>query len=199
MNNNIYPIKIKDATKPWVEICNEQNKTDDETHNLIIIEPIVGKDPLDIRDPLPLLIVNNEKICISELIYGDYNAELLMTDNDDGIPSILKVSIACLKSTSSLKHASMSTFIAMVDLLNHINDYNLKESSFLPDIIINTKSNVNIAPLNSISEMVREITAVYMRYYSIKPNIFVAFSDDEPLTEKDTKKDKKKKKKNKKK
>ena len=195
-STTVYPIKVQNINAPWVEICKLRNQTGDRPRNYIVIEPIVANDPLDIRDVLP--IFDNENNDDKNVNYGDYSTDLIChTENGDDV-SILKVSVACLKNSVSLKHAHMSTYIALTDLLRHINDYNVIETHYFPDIILNTKCDANTAPLTSYSEITREIIASYINQYDMYPNIFVTFSDSSSLKF-ESKHKKKKKKKNKKK
>lgn len=198
VNYNVLPIKVQNTDRPWIEICQKGHDYNCEKHDYIIIEPVVAKDPLDIKDPLP--IFQREDISEPEQIYGSYIAQQIQDDNVDA--SIIKVSIACLKNSVSLKHVQSSTFIAMTDLLKHFMTYDRKETELSPYIILNTKCHTDVAPLNSFSDMVREITAAYVNCFYDYPTIFVTFSDYTTLTTDDNIKvstKKKKKKKNKKK
>ena len=195
-STTVYPIKVQNINTPWIEICKLRNQAGDRPRNYIVIEPIVANDPLDIRDTLPIFNKDNtDDICIN---YGDYNTSIINYTEDGDDISILKASIGCLKNGISLKHAHMATYIALTDILHHINDYNMIESHYFPDIILNTKCDTMTAPLSSYSEITREIIASYINQYDMYPNIFVTFSDNSSL-KLECKSKKKKKKKNKKK
>ena len=193
---NVLPIKVQNSNAPWIEICKKG-----EPYDYIVIEPVVAKDPLDINEPLP--IFNSHDNTDPEQIYGSYVAKQIEYNDADYNQSIIKASVACLKNSSSLKHIQMSTFIAVTDIFKYL--YAKKDMSEnmveIPRIIINTKCDSKYAPLNSFSDMVREITAASINCFSVYPTIFVVFSDDSLLTEdcdEEKSKKKKKKKKNKK-
>ena len=193
-NYNVLPIKVQNSNAPWIEICKKW-----EPYDYIVLEPVVAKDPLDINEPLP--IFNSENASEPDQIYGSYVATRIEYKDENYTQTIIRASIACLKNSSSLKHAQMSTFIATSDMFRYLyNEKDMNETMVeMPRIILNTKCDSKYAPLNSFSEIVREITAASINCFGVYPTIFVAFSDDSSLTEdyEEEKKSKKKKKKKK--
>lgn len=199
LNYHVLPVKVQNIDEPWIEI-HQKSDICDASHNYIVVEPVVENNPLDIKDPLSIFNITGKELTTPTQIYGEY----MYTDNydTDETPKIVKASIACLKNTLSLKHISFSTFNAMTSLLNNIRVYNT-DDQVLPYIILNTKCDVCNSPLNTFSDMVREITAAFINEYGEYPTIFVTFSDNNHLMESfnelcDDKKKKKKKKKDKK-
>ena len=195
---NVLPIKVKDFNHAYAEICSSSFKRDGIMPDCIVINPVIAKDSLDIKEPISVLNVNETLELVQ--ISGSYiaNESYCIKDGQNGETenqcSILTVDIACLKSVVTMKHIDMSTLIATTDLFKK---YSVVNESH-PYIIINTKCDANTAPLNSFSDIIREITLSYINCYGEYPTIFVAFSDNDTLTTSDDiKKDKKKKKKKK--
>ena len=196
VNNNVYPVRVQNITEPWKEIYRSRIQHGYRVRNFIVIEPRVAADPLNITDVTS--IDNSDASHEPELIYGGYYTKLIRSINSDEHvidkeASVLCVRIACLKNNTSLKHAHMSTYIAMTDLLHHMDDFDMEPSHYCPDIIINTNTDISVAPLSSYSEMVREVTAAYINRYGVQPNIFVTFSDETLFTINTTDKKNKKK------
>ena len=196
---NVFPVKVKNIHNPLEEIHQKTVELgDNQPYHYIVIEPTTAKEPLDISDLLP--IFESNKVEEPEQIYGNYNAEI----NPDH-SNVVRVSIACLKNSSSMKHIPFSTHIAMTDMLNKFANME-KETPYmyLPRIILNTKCNLLVAPTNTFSEMIREITLAFENQYHAYPTIFVTYhdvmtADNEECCKKKKKKNKKDKKKNKKK
>ena len=190
---SVLPVKVKNSIEPWLEILRDETNT----RHCIVVDPVIGRDPLDITDHLPIFNVTDVKE--PDQIYGGYIAEdvneaFSEIRDKNSKPVIIKLSIACLNNSVTLKHVHSSTEIAMKAFLQDLSV--IDHSILLPIIILNTKCDASVAPLNSFSEMIREITVSYLEFYGEYPTIFVAFTDDDTLTTNlpEPKKKKKKKK-----
>lgn len=191
-NYNVLPVKVKNCTEPWIEIWKQSVEQDCNPKDFVIIEPKIGIDPFNDNDISSCK--NNE---LSSKILGNYIAEDTTGENvSEDMPIIINASFFCLRNSSKVKHAKMASYPAAFKLFMNMVSNKIRKNSATPCIIINTKNNSRVAPLNAYAEMVREITAAYVNIFEVYPTIFVAFSDDERLIKEDkSKKDKKKKKK----
>lgn len=201
-NYNVFPIKVKNSTEPWIEICQEEVNQVGRSHDYVVIEAIMGKDSLDIKELRPIFDDTEEETPFGLL--GSYYAEEIEDSMADShSPVIVKAKFSCLRESAPSKHSKMSSYMAASKLFMNMLNNKIKNASSTPYIIINNRMALYAASIPAISEMVREITAAYVNVYQVYPTIFVAFSNDSFIENVDidkmVKKQKKKKKKNKKK
>ena len=182
----VYPVSVKNINQPWIEIV-EQMKNDPDFHRnnrpIIIIEPKVGCDHLDL----------NAKAFGYIPTYGSYAAR-------DISENIYQIDLYCLKNSKSFKYVSRATEMALSQFMCADVVFDRYDSDIAPIFIINTRCESCIAPLNAISELIRELVISSVNYANQNyPDIFVAFDDMNHVWNDEPKKDKKKKKKKKKK
>ena len=176
LDYNILPVKIRNINEPWLELVQPN-----DTRWVIVIEPVVGQNSLDLNSEI-LYFTNEENGVVCPQIYGAYTAEDIFysAESDESRYRVVRLSVACLKDSLSLKHVKSSTKIALTNFLQYFSYMN--HNFDIPYIILNTKSNASVVPMNGFSDIIREITEVWVNHYKSYPTILVAFSDNSDLS-----------------